>query len=887
VAPELCDGLDNDGDDRIDEDFDFQTSSEHCGACDAPCSGGRCVGGECVEGDFGVEPDQGCVAATEVCNGLDDDCDGQTDEDLLNACGTCGPAPAEVCNEVDDDCDGQTDEELAVCNGSCVIPPEAPCNGVDDDCNGAIDDAMEPEGGCDACVPEETACDGLDEDCDGTADDGLLNACGLCGDVPPETCNGLDDDCDGETDDVTPAEDEPCSAGIGACERPGTWICPAMPGSGVEVELRCEATPGAPVDERCGNEVDDDCDAETDEGFETLGMPCDVGQGICAGTGSIVCGPEGTAVCDAVTAMPQPELCDLLDNNCDGRADEIFDLDSDVENCGRCGRRCAVPNARPTCAAGECGVDACEDGFLDLDLRADNGCECQPRADDPPDAEGLDTNCDGVDGTVATSVFVSAARGDDCTPSPGNPDPCPGIEPGTRSQPVRTLARAIALAEERGHPFVLLEQGDYAQSAAFTLRGSLGLHGGYLFDPVTRTWSRPPVPQAATRVSAGRLRGEPTFVIGEGADVVLDRLFVDAPAAAPGLNSVAVLAARCQAVHVVGSVIVAGDAGAGASGTAPGVPPDFAERGGIGGNGLGGPGGRNPDCPEGTAGGVGGDGSPRALLRSGASGEAGAFDDPLGAAALGGEGAADLNTPAVGGADAPPGGTGAAGQAGTAGGRFGDPSNWLPSPGVSPLRGRHGGGGGGGGGGISGVDNPFQPGPGGGGGGAGGCAGLPGENGVGGGASIGVLVAGQCLVRLFGSEIRTGLGGTGGAGTAGTAGARGRPGGAAELPGRTGADESAAGVGGRGGDGGCGGNGAGGSGGPSVGILRTLGAPLPELDPTSLVTPGVGGAPGDGAASACRNPSEPGPDGAAGVARDIGCCVDPDDCGARLDCPDL
>ncbi|OGO12509.1 MAG: hypothetical protein A2Y53_01885, partial [Chloroflexi bacterium RBG_16_47_49] len=55
----------------------------------------------------------------EVCDGADNNCDGQTDEGVLNACGACGPVPVEVCDSVDNDCDGQTDE-------NCIYPAELP-----------------------------------------------------------------------------------------------------------------------------------------------------------------------------------------------------------------------------------------------------------------------------------------------------------------------------------------------------------------------------------------------------------------------------------------------------------------------------------------------------------------------------------------------------------------------------------------------------------------------------------------------------------------------------------------------------------------------------------------------------------------------------------------
>ncbi len=142
-----------------------------------------------------------CEPPEEICNGMDDDCDGVIDNGVLNECGACGEVPAETCNGADDDCDGGIDEGVTNACGACGPVGQEVCNGVDDNCDGQIDEGVSNAcGGCGA-VPQEV-CNGFDDDCDGQVDEGVSNACGGCGPVPQEVCNGIDDDCDGVVDGI-------------------------------------------------------------------------------------------------------------------------------------------------------------------------------------------------------------------------------------------------------------------------------------------------------------------------------------------------------------------------------------------------------------------------------------------------------------------------------------------------------------------------------------------------------------------------------------------------------------------------------------------------------------------------------------------------------------
>jgi hypothetical protein len=102
-AVESCDGVDNDGDDEVDEDW-----PELGEACGEGAGVGTCIGGKyvCAEGGAGVVCEGALGPGAEVCDGKDNDCDGTTDN-----------GPPETCDGEDNDCDGLVDEGVLSVEG--------------------------------------------------------------------------------------------------------------------------------------------------------------------------------------------------------------------------------------------------------------------------------------------------------------------------------------------------------------------------------------------------------------------------------------------------------------------------------------------------------------------------------------------------------------------------------------------------------------------------------------------------------------------------------------------------------------------------------------------------------------------------------------------------
>jgi hypothetical protein len=97
-----------------------------------------------------------------------------------------------------------------------------------------------------------------------------------------------------------------------------------------------------------------------------------------------------------IPAADPRERCDRIDQDCDGRVDEDFDLLNDVNRCGGCDVRCVLPRAEPFCNAGRCAVLRCLPGFADADGQAENGCECAISNGGVELCDGQDNDCNGI-----------------------------------------------------------------------------------------------------------------------------------------------------------------------------------------------------------------------------------------------------------------------------------------------------------------------------------------------------------------------------------------------------------------------------------------------------------------------------------------------------------
>jgi MYXO-CTERM domain-containing protein len=512
-SPEVCDGCDNDCDGFTDDGI----AAIPCGPAAPP----NCAGTLSCKPPVAVPPG-GCVVGggfnscvsnpmTEVCDGVDNDCDGSPDDNIPPV--VCGAVPG-----LNYGPNSQCQTGTQLCGGPCigvVGPSMEVCDGIDNDCDGVVDDNVpgvnQPCGinqapctpGATACIngalvcqggngPQPEVCDGADNDCDGLADEAPLadapapnqngcwtiagNCCtfqnltwcpppdATCFDVgtltPPcnkgalacsgaggwvcqnpkgpvvEACDGIDNNCDGLVDNGNfPQVGQVCGSDVGECS-PGVIACTA----GV---LDCVGDV-PPTPEQC-NGLDDDCDTVIDNGI-VVGVPCIPPYDMVAYPGprdNLPCQP-GLLQCDGNGGNicvggvgPMPEICDGIDNDCDGDVDEVGAAPDGIDGSQN-------PFPPPDAVIGDaCGVDTgeCQQGAYAC---VNGSFACLGGQSSVPEVcDCNDNDCNGAidnenpNGPALCSANKDCVKsGDSCqcaAPCAGGENPCP---PGQKCEQV-------------------------------------------------------------------------------------------------------------------------------------------------------------------------------------------------------------------------------------------------------------------------------------------------------------------------------------------------------------------------------------------------------------------------------------------------------------------
>jgi hypothetical protein len=365
----------------------------------------------------------------ESCNGLDDNCNGQTDEgvkiifyedadgdgfgDAFNTIMACLPVPGYVLNNSD-------------CNdspGAATINPNAAesCNGVDDNCNSQVDEGVkftfyaDTDGdGYGDIASSIMACSAPPGYVENNTDCNDNTGAGLIHPSATEVCNGLDDNCNSQTDEGVQFIFYADADGDGFGNAANSTQACAAPSGYVSNSTDCNDNIGAgainPDATEICNGVDDNCNSQTDEGVKFIFYADADGDGFgnAANSAQACAAPSGyvsnsTDCNDNIGAGAinpvATEICNGIDDNCNNQTDEgvksTFYADTDHDSYGNNSittLACAAPVGYTST-----GND-CNDGNAAVHPNVPDVCN------------SIDDNCNNVTDENAISAYDFTVR---------------------------------------------------------------------------------------------------------------------------------------------------------------------------------------------------------------------------------------------------------------------------------------------------------------------------------------------------------------------------------------------------------------------------------------------------------------------------------------------